>query len=327
MPIGNGDTAALVWPDLAAGTVHVQVAKQDAMGSDMALLKLGSVALVVGLPLQPAHFRQTLDLATATVTIEAGATAADASVVAVWVDAAANCVRARVSHAAGGSSLPLAVELSSVRSAEGVSAWDTGGGLNNCTYCTGTTYEQPPDAFDDAPERTPTSPLIISHANPPRAEFSIVEAVLVQQGLGHLVQDPSIAALEQWSGRTFGMAVSGAGLQRINARFLASASDAASHELTISTLSSIPLQSHEGWRSALLEQHHRDRSGGAAARTAHERWWRAFWSRSHVRIGAGANASKAPDAAQVSMQYANARYLQIIQSRGQWPIKFVRPQH
>ena len=46
-----------------------------------------------------------------------------------------------------------------------------------------------------------------------------------------------------------------------------------------------------------------------AARTAHERWWRAFWSRSHVRIGAGANASKAPDAAQVSMQYANARYL------------------
>ena len=59
----------------------------------------------------------------------------------------------------------------------------------------------------------------------------------------------------------------------------------------------------------------------------HERWWRAFWSRSHVRIGAGANASKAPDAAQVSMQYANARYLQIIQSRGQWPIKFVRPQH
>jgi hypothetical protein len=235
MPIGNGDTTALVWPDFEVGAVHVQVAKQDAMGNDMALLKLGTVTLVAGLPLRPAHFKQTLDLANATVMIEAGATAASATVVTVWVDASSNCVRARVSatsaasrssgssSAAAGSS-PLVVELSSVRSTgAGIAAWDTGGGLNNCTYCTGTTYWQPADVFDDPPGSPATvsqihyywfksaisqpasyelltrycalarrwmhdewccwqAPLVLSHSNP--RNFSIVKAVLTQQGLG-----------------------------------------------------------------------------------------------------------------------------------------------
>jgi hypothetical protein len=339
MPIGNGDTTALVWPDFEAGAVHIQVAKQDAMGNDMALMKIGSVSLIAGLPLRPEYFKQTLHLANATVKIEAGDTEAEATTVTVWVDASSNCVRARVKrrgtigmsrgdagHGTAAAASPMVVELSSVREMKtGTAAWDTGGGLNNCTYCTGTTYWQPPDTFDDPPDAPPTTPLLLSHSNP--RNFSIVEAVLTQQGLGDLLRQPRIRALEQWTGRTFGLAVSGDGLDRLSARFLVSSSDASEHEVTVTTLSALHLPSQNGaWRNEVLQAHRRDRGVAyASAWTAHESWWRSFWDRSSVQITPGINNTSqtaVDEATMLTRQYANARYLQIIQSRGQWPIKF-----
>eukprot|EP01052_Picozoa_sp_SAG31_P034680 SAG31_NODE_4086_length_3602_cov_1.613189_2_plen_339_part_00 len=306
----------------------MQVAKQDAMGNDMALMKLGTVKLIVaglnGSQANQPGFNQTLDLATGTVTIKSSGI-----MVEIFVDALASAIRAKIMTTRGSShhSVPLVVELSSVRPTRtGAEAWDTGGGLNNCTYCTGTTYFRPPDTFDidgpvvgtNASSKVLPPVLLLSHSNP--TNFSIVQAVLTQQGLGNLRGGRLEEEMEDWAGRTFGLSVSGHGLNRLKTSLVSSA-DAMMHEVVISTLTTVAPR--ETWKARIRRVHTTNSmTPYATARRGHNNWWTQFWGRSHVIVGAGSNASQAQEAAQLTTQYANARYLQSIQSRGRYPIKF-----
>jgi len=54
----------------------------------------------------------------------------------------------------------------------------------------------------------------------------------------------------------------------------------------------------------------------AAARAAHEKWWRDFWDRSWIHV------TGSPDAEKVSQGYAMQRYMMAASSRGAYPVKF-----
>jgi hypothetical protein len=56
------------------------------------------------------------------------------------------------------------------------------------------------------------------------------------------------------------------------------------------------------------------------SRAAHAAWWTAFWNRSWITVSAsGGNATYAQN---ITDSYAQTRFVQAVQSRGDWPIKF-----
>ena len=338
---------------LPAGAVaSFIVSKADAMASDTTLFKLGMVSLVLepnpfldddaasgGGSSTTGGFAQTLDLATASVTVQN-----DRVWARVWVEAGANTVRAEVrakKKEGQGETFTLTVLLQSLHPAGGDFEYAGGFGF-------GTPVSQPDVLPDPAPPQLGAGQdvLCIYHRNEDNDNIAAVNMTLKQQGLAALL--PLAPQQDKWRRRTFGMAGSGPGLRRANASALVSAAPAASFAFTLTALSNQTADAG-AWLSQLGAAHAAadpTAPPSAAARAAHVAWWEAFWARSYIGVtgpkaaAAAAAAAAASDDAtddaakagggvdgdelfRLSKAHAHTRFVQAIQSRGTiFPIKF-----
>ena len=182
-----------------------------------------------------------------------------------------------------------------------------------------------PDTTDDTlPSAVNQQSLLIIHRNvdtemPPRA-FS---DTLGREGLGELVHSHQQA--DHWTNRTFGLAVSGAGLTRHNSTTLISAAANTAFNVVASAHTSQPPELRS-WLADMDTLHAAARGRSPQhVRLSHAAAWQAFWNRSHIMVGAGANASEPQtknDTDTVTRKYAATRYVQALQSQTDWPIKY-----
>ena len=239
MPIGDGETTALVFPVTAAFNtsdsfglepgVHVMLGMMTAMASDMAPMPLGIVSIKTEPPLFSAadSFRQSLYLENATVEI----TTSVGSVL-VWVDASTtNRVVARAS-----AGLAITAAVQSLRP--------------NATFTYSGRCSSPTSAPDVFSRPAGADSVGLSHTNRD-ADVALLNvpaafnATLEQQGLGSLAGE--LQAMDAWRGRTFGFVVSSDALfasarhdalrSRTRGSAAGAAANAAPADIVITTLS------------------------------------------------------------------------------------------
>eukprot|EP01001_Neometanema_parovale_P007003 NODE_332_length_2657_cov_50.772691_g312_i0.p1 GENE.NODE_332_length_2657_cov_50.772691_g312_i0~~NODE_332_length_2657_cov_50.772691_g312_i0.p1 ORF type:complete len:832 (-),score=157.15 NODE_332_length_2657_cov_50.772691_g312_i0:160-2604(-) len=319
MPIGNGDTVALVFPNTKTQTITKDfslptgvsffVNMATAMASDTALMGLGMVSIMTKPNLfdGSTDFRQTLYLRNASVSVSTSK-----GTVRVWVDANTNAIHADVD-----APMPVVVTVE-VQSLHPDKNFTYGGnfGFNNdpawASMCT-------PDRFGPPSKDT----LYITHRNLDSDSPKAFNQTLLQQGLSHLID--SMQSADHWRHRQFGMSVMGA-----------NASDFATSGLTTLVTKSptrnvaIWITTHAAQTStedewyAQLHSKNAKRYSIETANSEHADWWTAFWGRSHIQVtgASSASATADEDARILTNQYARTRYLQAIQSRTWVPIKF-----
>lgn len=304
MPLGNGDLALNVWVE-PNGDLLLLIAKSDAWDESSILLKLGRVRMKMtpNLLAGATTFLQTLDLATATITIDATGPAGAASV-RVWVDA--NHPTASINVA---NSVPTTIEAS-------VEHWrreprtiktQTGDIFKNLTGKDLYPTEITPDhILPHSNDR-----LWWCHHNERRDDDGY-EINMRLQGLdGMLDQMP-----HPLRGRTFGASLGGDGFDAIDDTTLRSTATT-KHQLSLSALTQHP-STIEQWRDALERI-----AATPVDRVAHEQWWAAFWQRSWLYV-----ESTSPDeterraAFEVSRGYVLQRFMNACAGRGASPIKF-----
>ena len=311
MPIGNGETTAIVFPvtrafstspgfELREG-VHMWLGMTTAMASDMTPFSLGIVSIVTDPPLGIDGFQQSLYLTNATVEVSTSVGS-----VSVWVDASTNAAHARVS----GPWRSVNVSVQSVRP------------VTRFQYSS--RCSSPSSAADVWSSPAGAASIGLSHRNMnqdvallnPPAAFN---ATLRQQGLGALVD--TLQSSDKWRGRQFGLVMSGTDLaaDRACARCLVSERAASTYEVTITTHAE-QTDSSAAWETKVGERH---RANAASSdghddwRRAHDDWWTSFWARSHIWVSGNDTGLVA-----LTERYAQARYVQAIQA-GTWvPIKF-----
>ena len=315
MPIGNGETTALVFPVVSAFNstagfrlnegVHILVGMTTAMASDMAPMSLGVVSIETDPPLGTVGFVQRLHLtnATAEVTTSVGS-------VSVFVDSSSNRIIA-TTLSAGGRLLKVTTRVQSLRPESRFTYY------GRCS-----TPSSAPDVWSSP---AGDSSIGLSHRNADEDiallnEPAAFNATLRQQGLSSLID--ALQSSDKWRNRTFGLVVSSPTLKRDMARrgVLVSSSRHASIELTITTHAA-QTSSQRQWERQVAGQHHAHlQQQLAASRGRHQVWWASFWQRSHIWVS-GPGALAAPTA-NLTERYAQARYVQAVQA-GTWvPIKF-----
>jgi hypothetical protein len=343
MPVGNGETVALVFPlagatanerldaasgfSLPQGSVSLLVNMATAMASDTSLFGLGMVSLVTAPPLFPANthdiesFEQTLDLATATVTIAGVGVGGLSFRASVSVDAVSNTISAALHTSAP---VTLSVVVQSLHPPARFDYYNKAFGHATCE----------PDHFADSSEVGPGR-VAISHRNEDSDFPAVFNYTLQAEGLGAL--QGLYQQSDRWRHRQFGMLLSGSAgsslLARKDASTLVSTEPASLFELTVSTAAAQTATSAQ-WHSLIRAQHDtavgvHNASEDAARRVtaaairsrAHLSWWTEFWSRSKIEVSSS-NASEAAGVARLTQQYAVWRYLTAIQA-GTWvPVKF-----
>jgi alpha-L-fucosidase 2 len=299
MPIGNGDLAANVWTE-QNGDLVMLISKADAWTALNKPVKLGRVR--VKLSPKPfvgaAEFSQSLHLEDATVEIKSGE-----NVLRIWVDA-----NHPVLHVTAQLDAPTTMRAS-------VELWrtkthpydepspDKGGlfGLGNHAI---------PLNFE-ADTVLPAGPAQVTwfHFN----KASIYPIVLQQEHLdsvAHKYPDPLLH-------RCFGAALTGPGLESDGNQVLKSAAPAQEIRLDLTALTTTQTESPDVWQAqltALLKKE--SATDPAAARAAHEQWWRDFWERGWIHVSGTSEADK------VSQGFAMQRYMMAASSRGTLPTKY-----
>ncbi|HEV2293096.1 MAG TPA: DUF5703 domain-containing protein [Tepidisphaeraceae bacterium] len=298
MPLGNGGLAANVWVEEATGDLLLLIGKTDAWDENGSNLKLGRVR--IGFSPRPARdpFRQALDLLRGQITIECGTIR-----VRVWVDANQPVIHIE---------------------ADGLSAFEIDASLEMWRTEPRAIKTQTSDLFKQLgkPDPYPTvvSPdrllpeqdrIVWCHHNEPR-EHDGYEINMRLQGLGGLLDQMPHPLL----GRTFGAAMEGEGFRCAGERALKSIGPAASHRLSIYALTALHPLTVEQWRAQLHTTMAAIAAGDrSAARCDHERWWEAFWDRSHLFVHSA-------DAFHVTQGYVLQRFMNACGGRGAQPIKF-----
>ncbi|MEO7157696.1 MAG: DUF5703 domain-containing protein, partial [Vicinamibacterales bacterium] len=304
MPLGNGELALNVWVE-PGGDLLLLIAKSDAWDESSILLKLGRVRvkLMPNLLAGVTTFRQTLDLATATITIDASGPAGDAHL-SIWVDADHPMARIELT-----SSVPTTVEAT-------VEIWrreprtiktQTGDVFKNMTgkdlYPTVIT---PDHILPHSADR-----LWWCHHNEPR-EADGYEINMRLQGLGGMLDQLP----HPLRGRTFGASLGGAGFVAVDDVTLRSEA-ATRHGLNLTAFTQHPSTITQ-WRDALdaLSRESTDRA-------AHEQWWADFWQRSWLYVESSSQDEAERLAAfRVSRGYVLQRFMNACAGRGASPIKF-----
>ena len=294
MPIGNGETTALVFPvgkafntsatfGLGAG-VHIRLGMMTAMASDMAPMELGIVSIITDPPLGDVGFLQELYLHNATVEVSTSVGS-----VLVWVDASSNRVTAQVS----GDFRDVSVLVSSLRPAE---RFAYGGRCSKPTSA--------PDVFS-----VPAGPgsLGLSHRNDD-SDIALLDkpaafnSTLDQQGLSSLSDE--LQPMDAWRNLTFGFVVSSDALVAkpgrrdfLQGKARAAVGEWSTREIVITTLAR-QSPSQAAWERAASELHtsHR-RLDAAQARGEHVASWASFWERSHIWVSGETAAGDANRAA------------------------------
>jgi hypothetical protein len=304
--VGNGRTVACVSANTTEGTLALLVRRADAQGASADIMTISRTILTLSpnpFPSSsspntssPVSYNQTLDMATASVSINMGGRAPTEDACAlralVWVTtcadptAVASCdsVRVQIAPCEGASSPPapnvtLAVAATSVRELGANTSYDISW---NCFK--GTTA---PDVFPDplGPDLFPPDTIVQYHRNEPY-DASIIGTHLAQQNITNLA--PLVA--DAWTNLTFGVAVLGAGLARTSPSTLLSTSPASSFDLRVVTHAS---QTPDA--DAFLSQLAARVNAPASEPTFEESaaWWAAFWQRSWVEVRTTTNATSA----------------------------------
>ncbi len=145
-----------------------------------------------------------------------------------------------------------------------------------------------------------------------RNEDSVWAGSMKHQGLESLVgkmKDPLL-------NRTFGAALGGSGMERKDARTLASSQPAKAHVISIYPLTD-QTATPQDWQDQLSKSiQAADAVDLAKARAEHQQWWNDFWNRSWVRISGNASAET------VTRAYTLQRWVSACAGRGAFPIKF-----
>jgi alpha-L-fucosidase 2 len=297
MPTGNGDIGLNVWVE-ENGDLLFYIGKTDAWSEVGSLLKLGRVRLrlspnpfAAGQP-----FEQTLGLRNGEIRVRAGKPESQARI-SVWVDAVYPIIRVDA-ETAQPSEVQVIYERwrTQQRQLEGDevhSAHGLEGG------------PEPLVSYGDSIQLEGEDSVIWYHRNARSAFPSIMKL----QGLTEVgVDDPLL-------NRTFGAAMNGDDLVRMNPTTLRSKTASRKHGVNIYALTATT-GSSEDWvremqsliaRLGPMKPEHR--------RSSHDKWWQDFWDRSYVRITGGEEQHR------VSQAYALQRFINACGGRGAYPIK------
>jgi len=299
MPIGNGDVAANVWTE-ANGDLVLLVSKSDAWTELNKLVKLGRIRIhFTPNPFPNAgELKQSLHLEDATIEVRAGGNR-----VRVWVDA-----NHPVLHVTAlldrRTTMRAAVELWRTDAHPFDEASPDKGGLFGLEG-----HSIPLDFEADTVLAAAPTAITWVHFN----EASIFPIVLREQHLESLASKYPDPLLH----RSFGAALTGPGLVSDGERVMRTAQPAREIRLALTALTTTRTDSRQAWRAqlaALLEEE--GQFDPAAARAAHERWWRDFWDRSWIRVRGSESADE------VSQGFAMQRYMMAVSSRGAFPTKY-----
>lgn len=116
--------------------------------------------------------------------------------------------------------------------------------------------------------------------------------------------------------RTFGAALIASGLTASDDRHLQSTQAQTDYRLDVVALSGENVASADAWAAALASTIAKSNPGNLdAAWSAHQKWWRDFWSRSWIEVS-GDDRARA-----VSQGYAMQRFMMATSSRGAYPTK------
>lgn len=323
MPIGNGEIGLNVWAE-ENGALRFYIAKTDAWDQNGSLLKLGGVRISL-LPnpfIKGGDFRQELRLRDGEIRISAGKEGKDATI-RVWVDANLPVIRV---EAETGRPTQLIVRLEDWRTEKREQAglelkyysWHMGGldGVHYRKVPPVKVWLTPDTVADDA-----RPPIVWYHRN----EESNWGYAFRQQGLADVTgqfKDPLLK-------RTFGAAIIGTDMRRIDALTLSSLAPSRHHVVSVHPLTAQTETAHE-WLERLDGQVAQTFCVGLEpAREAHLKWWRAFWDRSYIRVTRApleGQANATDDGTQlartITRAYVLQRWINACSGRGAFPIKF-----
>ncbi len=312
MPIGNGETTALVFPliDPLVATggfqlepgVHLWIGMTTAMASDQSLMPLAVVSVVTKPPLGTEAFAQTLHLRNASVEVKTSKGS-----VAIWVDALTNKITVRANLAVESE---VTVTLKSLRPSR---RFVYGGRCYNATAA----------ADEFMPQYDGTNSIGLSHRNMDedlswQNEPGFFNSTLKQQGLGAFAEN--LQAGDRWRHRQFGLVASGSGFVTRNSSSLVAVSTKTA-DVTITTLSR-QTSTPEEWQTEIATMHREHLADDSAkAFASHDSFWKSFWNNSHIWVSSGTQSNAGQHDA-LTTRYAQNRYVQAIQA-GTWvPIKF-----
>ena len=292
MPLGNGEIGINLWVEKSTGDVVLYLARGDAWTEnvvlyrgDYALPKVGRVRVKLGNAafLNPVHYRQEYDLATASVTVEAGGTKLRA-----WVDANRPVVHLEFTSAAP---FQLRAGIDTYRKEE------MRGTLKFQKVLWSDVLK--PIGDDDG--------LILS-------KDILLDPRPSQIGWCYRNQNPyGIPELKNW---TFGAIVRGAGMKPSGASSLESKEASLKHDVEVAAFA-FKAESVSDWQSEAQQRMEKIPSTTAEADwKAHAAWWHRFWNRSYIFVEGDREAWA------VTQGYLLARQLQAFQARGAFPIKF-----
>jgi alpha-L-fucosidase 2 len=309
MPVGNGDIGLNVWVE-ESGDLLFYIGKSDAWSGNSRLLKLGRIRIqltpnpfINGVP-----FKQTLDLFTGTIDIEAGE-GENLARLSLWVDANQPVVRLEVDSK---TELEMKVSLEIWRTEKRLIAPaniddnDMERGESFSAFgVTGpyAVYQYPDEVMPAMDNR-----ITWFHRN----EYSTYPWTMELQGMGDMMDtfpDPLL-------NHTFGGTIEGKGLNSLDDKTLGSKSPQRKYELSLYFLSE-QTESVEAWREKLDQTlANIEKTDRIAARTAHDSWWKEFWERSWIHVSGNKEADL------VSQAYQLQRYINACGGRGAYPIHF-----
>ena len=314
MPLGNGDLVAYAWVNASAGGIGYYVAKADAFNSDTLPFKLAMGA--VTLSPNPfagggaAFFNQSLDMGTATFSLEVAASASTPrTTFTLWIDALTNAMRIAV-HSP--TAVTLTASLVSVRPPTQISYAQP--------FTCGSSVAVPDVALDPLPPTVvdPNS-LVLFHRNDPTKEEDYFAAALTQQGLAALIPTtPNVFSTRQFGCLLAGDGVSAAFTRASPTHLTSAGPPRTDFALSLTALTTVTASSEE-WVDAVAAA--AANVSIASNRVAHVVWWASFWARSHVVVGSAAGVPNGT-VAQLNALYAATRFVQAVQSRTDFPIPF-----
>jgi Domain of unknown function (DUF5703)/Glycosyl hydrolase family 95 catalytic domain len=307
MPLGNGHIGLNVWVE-GDGDLVFHIGTTDAWSGNARLLKVGRirVSLDPNPFAQGQLFKQTLDVRTGAIEIEAGADGRKVNL-RVWVDANHPAIRV---EAESEQPCDLQVRLDSWRTAprelekkERFSAYGLMESPDPVVVAADT-------ILDDEENR-----IVWFHRN----TQSIWANTLRLQHMGHWIPEAPDPLLH----RTFGGLIQGEGLVTSPDGGLRSAAARKRHRATVHLLTA---QSPDvaGWLGGVKALAEADSQDMGSARAAHEHWWRAFWDRSWIRLAPadGTSEAVAIETETISRGYVLQRFISACAGRGAFPIKF-----
>lgn len=304
MPIGNGDITANVWTG-ANGAVSFYIGKGDSWSEATRLLKIGRVDVeIFPNPFgDQKAFLQTLCLKEGEIRIEAGETGKQV-LLRIWADANHPAIRVEMD---GEQEFDVRVTAHRLRETPR-RPYEQREELqrNNWNFC-----NSPVEEPEESADVFLNDPDMVGWYH--RNETSPYRAILTYQNAGEFFRQEEDPYLH----RTFGAAMKGTGLTKERESCLEGKGQK-HYCLSVYAHTSI-CKSAEAWEEELLEGIAEDQAGGPdleTLRAGHQNWWAAFWSRSWIFAEGDEQAEL------VTRGYLLQRYMQAIQARGTYPVKF-----